>query len=513
MKLKVKLVGFSTGGKPIAVLNRADAGDLGIRSSDRVVIKYGKFEITAITNISDTLVKKGEVGICEELNHIKLKENIEVEVEVARYPSSLEFIRNKLKGRKLSYEEILAIVKDITDGYLSEIEISAFVTSLHNYNLDLDEATSLTLAMVETGKRMQLDKKIIVDKHSIGGCAGDKTTLLLVPIIAAAGLTIPKTSSRAITSAGGTADRAECLMPVEIDIDEMKRVVEKTNGCIVWGGSLQLAPADDIFIQVEYPLSIDPMLMPSIMSKKLGVGSTHLVIDIPVGRGTKVKTIGDGNLLAKDFIQLGKKLGIITQCIITYGEQPIGYTIGPAIEAREALEILMRKKAVPDVIDKVLDIAGILLEMSGKENGRDIALEMLKSGKAEKKLREIIFEQGGNADVRPEDIVVGSYGTDFISDDNGILLWMDNHSLIEIVRAAGAPKDKGAGMQLYKKLGDTVKKGEKLFTVYSEKSRKLNRVRKILESCKPIGVGSRMEMTIQRVSETPLAKRAFILER
>jgi AMP phosphorylase len=513
MKLKVKLVGFSTGGKPIAVLNKDDAGELGVRSSDRISIKYGKAELIAITNITSTLVKKGEIGICEELNHVKLRENTEVEVEVANYPSSMQFIRNKLKGRKLSFEEILSIVKDVTGGYLSEIEISAFVTSLQNYSLDLDEATSLTLSMVETGKRLQLDKKIIVDKHSIGGCAGDKTTLILVPIIAAAGLTIPKTSSRAITSAGGTADRAECLMPVEIEIDEMKRIVEKTGGCIVWGGSLHLAPADDIFIQVEYPLSIDPLLMPSIMSKKLGVGATHLVIDIPVGRGTKVKTIGDGNLLAKDFIELGKKVGIITQCAITYGEQPVGYTIGPAIEAREALEILMRRKVVPDAIEKAVSMAGMMLEMSGKENGRELALEILKSGKAEKKLREIIFEQGGSADIKPEDIQIGNYGTDVVSTDNGVILWMDNHSLIEIARAAGAPKDKGAGIQLYKKLGDPVKKGEKLFTVYSEKSRKLNRVRKILEEETSIGAGSRIDMLIHKVKEVPIAKRAFILER
>jgi AMP phosphorylase len=513
MKLKVKLVGFSTGGKPIAVLNKDDAGELGIRSSDRIVIKFGKVELIAITNITNTLIKRGEIGICEELNHIKLRENTEVDVEVASYPSSLQFIRNKLKGRKLSFEEILAIVKDITCGYLSEIEIAAFVTSLHNYSLDLDEAKSLTLAMVETGKRLQLDKKFIVDKHSIGGCAGDKATLLLVPIIAAAGLTIPKTSSRAITSAGGTADRAECLMPVEFEVEEMKRIVEKTNGCIIWGGSLQLAPADDIFIQVEYPLSIDPLLMPSIMSKKMGVGATHLVIDIPVGRGTKVKTIGDGNLLAKDFIELGKKVGITTQCAVTYGEQPIGYSIGPAVEAKEALEILMRRKVVPDVIDKAVNIAGMLFEMVGKENGRELALEILKSGKAERKLREIIFEQGGSAEVKPEDIQIGNYGTDFISSDAGIVLWMDNHSLIEIARAAGAPKDKGAGIQLYKKLGDPVKKGEKLFTVYAEKSRKLNRVRKILEEEKPIGAGSRMDMVIHKIKGAPVAKKAFILER
>ena len=513
MKLRVKLAGFSTGGKSIVVLNKEDAEDLGIRSSGRVVIKSGKNEFTAIVNISTTLIKKGEIGICEELNHMRLKENKEVIVEVATYPDSLQFIKNKLRGRKLAFEEIFGIVEDATNGRLSEIEITSFVTALHNYGLDLDEATSLTLSMVETGKRLDFDKKIIVDKHSIGGCCGDKTTLLLVPIIAAAGLTMPKTSSRAITSAGGTADRAECLMPVEIDIDEMKRVVEKTNGCIVWGGALQLAPADDIFIQVEYPLAIDPLLLPSIMSKKMTVGATHLVIDIPCGRGTKVKTIGDADLLAKDFIELGRKIGIITQCAITHGEQPIGYTIGPGLEAREALGVLMRKKNAPDIIDKVIDIASMLLEMAGKANARELALNILKTGKAEEKLREIIFEQGGDSEIKPEDIPIGDYGTDFICNDNGVVLWMDNNPLVEIARAAGAPKDKGAGIKLYKKVGDPVKKGDKLFTVYSEKPRKLKRVREMLEEVRPIGAGSRMEMTIHKVKELPVTKKAFILER
>jgi len=513
MKLKVKLVGISSGGKPIVILNKDDAEELGVRGLDRVILKYDKSELTAIVNISATLVKKGEIGIYEELDHAKLKKKEEIEVEVARFPSSVQFIRNKLKGRKLTYEEIFEIVKDVTRGNLNEIEISSFVTALHDFGLDLDESTSLTLAMVETGKQLKLDKKIVVDKHSVGGVCGDKTTLLIVPIIAAAGLTIPKTSSRAITSAGGTADRAEILMHVEFEIEEMKRIVEKTNGCIVWGGALHLAPADEIFIQVEYPLSIDPLLLPSIMSKKKAVGATHLVIDVPCGRGTKVKTIGDADLLAKDFIELGRKLGIVTQCAITYGEQPIGYTIGPALEAKEALEVLMRKKIVPDLVDKSVDISAMLLEMGGKQNGRELALDILKSGKAEEKLREIIFEQGGDSEIKPEEISVGDYGMDFVSENNGIVLWTDNNALVEIARAAGAPKDKHAGIQLYKKIGDPVKKGDRLFTVYSEKSRKLERVRKILEETKPIGTGSRMEMLIHKVKELPIHKKAFILER
>ncbi|MHA1742623.1 MAG: AMP phosphorylase, partial [Candidatus Heimdallarchaeota archaeon] len=293
----------------------------------------------------------------------------------------------------------------------------------------------------------------------------------------------------------------------------MERVVGRTNGCIVWGGSLYLAPADDIFVQVEYPLSIDPLLLPSIMSKKKAVGANFLVVDIPCGRGTKVKTIGEADMLANDFIALGKKLGIKTQCAITYGEQPIGHTLGSALEAREALEVLMRKKNVPDLVDKATHIAGILLEMVGKKNGQRLALEILKSGKAEEKMREIIMEQGGDPEIKPEDIEIGSYGLDVTADRSGYVLWINNADLVEIARAAGSPKDKGAGILLYKKLGEKVSKGERLFTVYAEKSRKLERAREEIEEEESIGVGERMEMVIHEIKEMPVHKKAFILER
>lgn len=513
MKFRTHLLGLETGGKPIVIINISDADELGVRSLGRVKLQRNK-ELTAIVNTTTSVVSRGIMGISEEVRLVlDLKENDEIEVEVAKYPVSLHHIRNKLKGMKLSYDEIFEIVTDVVDGDLSEIEVVSFVTALYNFGIDLDEATSLTLSMVETGEKLKLNKDIICDKHSVGGIPGDKTTLLLVPIIAACGLTIPKTSSRAITSAAGTADRAECLMPVGLELEEMKRVVEKTNGCIVWGGNLHLAPADDIFIQVEYPLSIDPLLLPSIMSKKKAVNVNNLVIDIPCGRGTKIKTIGDADILAKDFIELGKKLGINTRCTVTYGEQPLGYTIGPALEAREALEIIMKKRVQPDLIDKATDIAGILLEMCGKQNGKELALETLRSGKAEQKLREIIFEQGGDSEIKPENIEIGSYGLDFCSKDSGIVLWINNSALIEIARAAGAPKDKKAGILLYKKFGDPVKKDEKLFTVYCEKDRKLERVRKVLDEEQSFGIGERMEMLIHEVKEIPVHKKTFILER
>lgn len=514
MRLKVKFLGLEAGGKPIVLMNKEDAEDLGIRSLGRITLRAEKKHLTSIVNITTKIVGKGTICVSEEVRKIlKLRDNMEIEIDVARFPSSLQFIKNKLKGRKLLYEEILQIVKDTVEGNLSEGEIASFVTALDMRGLDLDEAASMSLAMVETGKKLNLNKKIILDKHSVGGIPGDKTTMIVVPIIAAAGFTIPKTSSRAITGAAGTADKVEVLMPVNLDIDEMRQVIEKTNGCIVWGGALHLAPADDIFIQAEYPLSIDPLLLPSIMGKKKAVGANFVVIDIPTGRGTKIKTIGDAGTLAEDFIELGRKLGMKVECAVTDGEQPVGYTVGPALEAREALEVIMRKRNVIDLVDKASHIAGILLEMAGKKNGYQLAQEILRSGKAEEKLREIIMMQGGDREIRPDEIEIGKFGLDINAERKGVVLWLNNTGVIEVARAAGAPKDKGAGVLLYKKLNDEIHEGEKLMTIYAEKSRKLERVRKALEEEQVIGVGSKREMLIQHVKEIPVHKKAFILER
>jgi AMP phosphorylase len=511
MRLKVDILGVESGGRPIVFLNRSDAEEIGISASGRVVLKTKK-PITAIVNISTKSVRKGHIGISEETRARLVRVPRQIDIEISPFPKSLQFIRNKLAGKKLVYGEIHEIVKGVVDGNINESEIASFVTALHIHGIDLDEATNLSMAMVGTGKVLKLGKRV-VDKHSIGGVPGDKTTLLVVPIVAAAGLIIPKTSSRAITSAAGTADRVETLMPVNLSDQEMKRVIKECNGCIVWGGALDLAPADDIFVKAEYSLYIDPLLLPSIMSKKKAVGATHLVVDIPTGRGSKVKTIGEADHLAKDIIVLGKRLGIHTHCVLTYGEQPVGLTVGPSLEAREALEVLMNRKEIPDLIDKACNIAGSIFEITGKKNGYNLAMSILRSGKAEAKIRQIIGAQGGNAGIMPEDFVIGQHTIKVKAKNDGRVLWINNSNIVEIARSAGAPKDKGAGIVFNKKIGDSVVKNDVVFTVYAEKIRKLDRAHKMLDEMNPVGIGKRMEMLIHTVKEIPVVKRSFILER
>jgi AMP phosphorylase len=358
-----------------------------------------------------------------------------------------------------------------------------------------------------------LGKKEIYDKHSIGGVPGDKTSMLLVPIVGAAGLTIPKTSSRAITSPAGTADRFECLAPVDLSLEEIKHVVRKINCCLVWGGAVDLAPADDLFIKIEYPLSIDPLLLPSVMSKKKAVGTKYLVIDIPTGEGTKVKTTKDAETLAEEFIALGKKLGISTVGASTFGEQPIGNAIGPSLEAREALSILMKGKGPVDMIDKVTHIAGILLDFRMGKGGKKEALRLIKNGKAYKKLREIIEAQGGNPRIKPGDLKMGTEKVEVKSGVSGVVGWIDNHSIVEISRAAGTPKDKGSGIYLRKKTGDLVKKGDILFEIYAEKNYKLERALKIAKKVRVMGVGKKHEMLLEKIPRKIDHPKYFILER
>jgi AMP phosphorylase len=293
----------------------------------------------------------------------------------------------------------------------------------------------------------------------------------------------------------------------------MEEVVERTNGCIVWGGSVHLAPADDIFVKVEYPLSIDPLLLPSIMSKKRAVGTNLLVVDIPCGRGAKVKTIGEADLLAKDFMEIGSRLGMRVRCAVTYGEQPVGYAIGPSLEAKEALEALMGLKNAPDLVEKATDIAGMILEMAGKSDGKRIAVETLRNGNAEKKMREIIAAQGGDPKISLDDIDIGSYHFTFRSDKSGHVLWINNAFLVDLAKFAGCPTDLGAGVLLHKKVGHIVKKDEPLLTIYADREVRLQRAQERLERFKIMGIGDRIEMLIHEVKERPVIERTFTLDR
>jgi AMP phosphorylase len=514
MELTVEVLMITTGGSRIAILSEQSANLLGVHSSDRIKITCNNQEMIAIANIADYF-PSNRIGLYQEtVAALGVKEGEKVEVALAPLPESLFNIRAKLHGERLLEKDIVAIVKDVVERHLSTVEIAAFLTALSIHGLSTGETEALSRAMISTGKTIDFGPGPILDKHSVGGIPGDKTSLLVVPMVAAAGFTIPKTSSRAITSPAGTADRVETLCPVNLSIGEIKAVVEKTNGCLVWGGSLELAPADDLFIQVEYPLGIDPMLLPSILSKKKAIGATHVVIDIPTGMGAKIKTRTEAYTLASDFVDLGKRLGLNIQCALTFGDQPLGCSIGPALEAREALTTLMGG-GPPDLREKAVSLAGMLFEMVGVENSRAMAEEMIDSGKAMNKMREIIAAQGGNPAVHPDDLPVGPESAVVRSELAGKVLWLSTDDIVRIAREAGAPKEKGAGVVLHAKLGDTVHKDGVLFEIYAERSSKLASALELAGQLSPIVLSKKPEekMILDQIPEKVTHEKAFMLDR
>jgi len=514
MELTAEVLNITAGGRRIAVISEETAGQLGVHSSDRICITYCERQIIAIANLA-THFPKNRIGLYEEISEtLRLKTDETVRVQLAQLPESLTYVRAKLRGERLRQHDMVTIVKDVVERHLSEVEIAAFLTALKIYGLSMGENEALSRAMVKTGKTLNFGEAPILDKHSIGGLPGDKTSMLVVPIVAAAGFTIPKTSSRAVTSPAGTADRVETLCPVNLTTKEIKKVVDKTNGCLVWGGALDLAPADDLFIQIEYPLGIDPLLLPSIMSKKKAIGATHIAIDIPTGNGAKIKNMTDAYTLSSDFVDLGMRLGLNIQCALTFGEQPLGNAVGPALEAQEALKALMGDGPA-DLKEKAVSLAGMLFEMVGTENGRQKAEYMLRSGRAESKLREIIEAQGGNPQIKPEEIPLGDKRAEVNANKAGRVLWISTEDIVRIAREAGAPKEKGAGVMLKAKLGDAVKKEGVLLEIYAERSGKLQSALELAQRLQPFVLSKRAEerMLLDRFPEKIAADKPFMLER
>ncbi len=487
---KVKPIDIFTG-KNIIVLNKTEAQEHDIYSGYRTELRHEGKSTIAIVDVSEEIVEPGEVGVFRDLaSWHKLRKGETVEIVHMDQPESIKFIKKKLDKGSLVSTEIRTIVREIMQDRLSEIETSAWITAAYINGFTDEEVIALAEATVESGEELNLNKKPILDKHCIGGVAGNRTTMVLVPIIAAAGAYIPKTSSRSITSASGTADTMEVLSDVIFNMEEMRSIVLKAKGAIVWGGGMKLAPVDDKLIRVRHPLSLDPegMLLASILGKKKSVGAEYVLIDIPVGRGVKVPYVERGNELAKHFLRVGDKLGMKIEALITDGAEPVGNGVGPALECIDVLEVLSGR-GPDDLRHKSLLMSGKLLELCRKVEpgkGYSVAENLVSSGKALAKFREIIALQGGDPKVKTSDIEVGQYTHTVTSEVSGSIFHIDNKIMSKLARISGAPRDKGAGVLIHKLRGDRVEKGDKLFTLFSESEAKLDFALKALNDLEPI---------------------------
>ncbi len=482
MKIKVKAIGLSTGGPLIAVLTKKDAKEFDLSALDRLRIKKKNGpEIVANLDISTGGIKTGYIGLFSEtLERLSVRDNYYVDIEPAPRPKSIEIIRKKLDGHRLNEEDLKILVSDIFHDRLSEVELTYFVAGAYTKGFNLEESSLLTKIIVKEGYSLKLENKYILDKHCVGGVPGNRTTMIIVPIIASLGYTIPKTSSRSITSPAGTADVMEVLAPVLIDHKRLEKVVKKTNGCMIWQSSMNPHGADEKLIKVRHPLSLDPegLLLSSVMAKKKAVGATHVLIDIPCGEGAKF-SYHAGKKLKKKFVAMGRKLGMKVKVIITDGSQPIGNGIGPALEARDVLAVL-QGKGPEDLKNKAVFMATELLKMIGIRRARKKVEYSIYSGKAYKKMMEIIKAQGGSTRIV---LPKAKYVHEVKAARPGEVKSINNKLIAKIARVAGSPEDKSAGIDLYIRKDTKVEKGDVLFKVYSNSKNRIEFAKAIIKEC------------------------------
>lgn len=439
------------------------------------VTANGTTIIATLNVLHSDLISRNEASLSESAwEYLKVKEGDKVTFSHLQPANSMSYVRAKIHGQPLDGNAFNQIIKDITATNYSNIELAAFITACAGDNLNVDEIIGLTRAMVAVGKKLTWEKEIIVDKHCVGGLPGNRTTPIIVSIIAAAGLTIPKTSSRAITSPAGTADAMETITKVNLSLEEISQVVKKENGCIAWGGGVSLSPADDVIIKVERALDIDSdgQMIASVLSKKIAAGSSHVVIDIPVGKTAKIRTEAAAQKLKYYFTVVGNAIGLNVKVLITDGSQPIGKGIGPALEALDVLAVLQNKKEAPkDLRERAIVIAGAILELakiSVKGKGKEYASQILKSNNAFTKFKSICEAQGYFK--KP---ILGTLTYDVIAKESGIVSEIDNRTLAKVAKLSGAPQNTGAGILFQAPLGKKVKKGDVLFSIYSESNGEL----------------------------------------
>lgn len=449
----------------------------GFEAHARIFIQHKNRTIQATLNTVVTdLLKHNEASLStyafEQLN---AQVGDEIRISHPKPLTSLNYIRAKIFGKTLDQKQYDEIIRDLVAGYISDIHISAFLAASSNGRLAEDEIMYLTKSMIDVGSKLNWDADLVVDKHCVGGLPGNRTSLIVVPIVTAFGLTMPKTSSRAITSPAGTADTMEVIAPVNLNLEQMRKVVEQENGCIVWGGAVALSPADDLLIRIERTLLLDSegQLVASILSKKIAAGSSHIFIDIPIGPTAKVRNIQSANAIRNHLEYIGKKLGVVVKAMFSDGTQPIGRGIGPALEAKDVLSVLQNLSNAPqDLKDRALSLAGHILEFSTKVKkgtGLEIATQILESGQAWRKFQAICQAQGGMREVP-----AAKFTFTVEAQTAGIVSSIDNRYISRLAKLAGAPSSKTAGVELLTPVGTQVTVNQPLYIIHAQTKNQLD---------------------------------------
>ena len=498
--LSLKRVAIDTYHENVAYLHRDCAvyRAEGFQALSKVEVHANGNSILATLNVVDdtSIVGCHELGVSEDaFAQLQVPNGHAARVSQAEPPASIPALFRKINGERLGREDFAAIVRDIAEYRYSKIELTAFVVACNRSELDREEVFFLTEAMVASGRRLDWEAPLVVDKHCIGGIPGNRTTMLVVPIVAAHGLVFPKTSSRAITSPAGTADTMAVLAEVELTFEQLIAIVRRHRAFLAWGGTANLSPADDVLISVERPLNIDSpgQMVASILSKKIAAGSTHLVLDIPIGPTAKVRSMPEAQKLRRLFEYVAQRLHLSLDVVITDGRQPIGRGIGPVLEARDVMQVLENHPDAPsDLRQKSLRLAGRIIECSPDVRGGDgygMARDILDSGRALAQMQAMIDAQGSRH-FDHHHPPLGALTLDVRAASSGVVVGIDNLQIARIARLAGAPKVVGAGIDLFAKLGERVVEGDALYRVYANYPADLAFARQALERANGYLLGS-----------------------
>lgn len=471
--LRLTRIGIDTYRESVVYLHRdcSVCRSEGFESLSRIVVSsQGRSIVATLNVITNDRFAPGVAGLSEAAwRRLGAVEGAPATFAHPPQAESASDLRARLYGHALTEEQYLRLLRDAVAGRLSDVELAAFVAAEVGQRVDLEETVALTRAMVRVGDRLDWGGARVIDKHCVGGLPGNRTTPIVVAIVAAAGLRIPKTSSRAITSPAGTADTMAVLAPVDLDLAAMRRVVEREGGCVVWGGAANLSPADDVLIRVERPLDIDSdtQLTASVLSKKLAAGATHVVLDLPVGPTAKIRSAQAAQSLAARLLAVARATGLLATIHLSDGSQPIGDGIGPALEARDILAILRGDRGAPDDLRAAaLDLAGIALEFDPgvpPGQGRERASRLLQDGSAWRKFAAICAAQGGLREPP-----TAAQRIELAAPRSGVVRRFDNRRLARLAKLAGAPRAPAAGLLLHAHVGRFVEAGQPLLTLHAE---------------------------------------------
>ncbi len=486
--LKTKKLDINSGDTLICLINDKDAEQYGIgfNRGDRVELKIDNVEkpIIVIIDTTSKIVEEGYIGIYEDIwQKYGIKDGSIAEIKLFNKSKAIKAIQKKLLGGVLDYEDLHTIMSDIASGHLSETFKTLFISSGYSPGFNNEEIKYMTKALAMTGEVLKFTG-ITADKHSIGGVAGKGITPLVVPIVAANGIIVPNTSTRSVTSASATTDMLEVIMPMSFKKEQLEDMIEKSGAFMVWGGGLDLAPADDEIIKIQKTIGIESIdkFVSSIMAKKIAQGVNTVIFDVPVGRGTKI-TDSEFKEVKEKFENLGKEFDIK---VIIYKREVNdldGNAVGPVLECQQFLMVYEQSpQRSLQLEEEALKMAGKLLEAVNKAKigqGYSLAKKTLISGQAYRKFKEIVKNQGGNENIKSSDLKPADKTYEYRSPQSGKIERINNKHVFEVARALGNPRIKEAGLYFHAHAGDKVETGDLLATLYAISDSRLELGKKV----------------------------------